>query len=65
MLRYVYIKLIFKRFIHKELEEFFVKLGPSGAGKSTLLKVIAGLVDAGKIIVDGKDITNLPPEKGT
>jgi len=45
--------------------EFFVVLGPSGAGKTTLLKVIAGIErpDSGKIIVDGKDITNLPPEK--
>ncbi|BDC17232.1 ABC transporter ATP-binding protein [Acidianus sp. HS-5] len=45
--------------------EFFVILGPSGAGKSTLLKVIAGIEkpDKGKIIVDGKDVTNLPPEK--
>ena len=45
--------------------EFFVVLGPSGAGKSTLLKVIAGIErpDSGRIIVDGKDITDLPPEK--
>ncbi|NON62730.1 ABC transporter ATP-binding protein [Acidianus sp. RZ1] len=48
-----------------ETGEFFVILGPSGAGKSTLLKVFAGIekLDKGKIIVDGKDITNLPPEK--
>ena len=50
MLRYVYIKLIFKRFIHKEPGEFFVTLGPSGAGKSTLLRVkrvakILGITD--------------------
>ncbi len=45
--------------------EFFVILGPSGAGKSTLLKILAGIEkpDKGKIILDGKDITNLPPEK--
>jgi len=40
-------------------------LGPSGTGKSTILKIISGLIDAdeGKIIVDNKDITNVPPEK--
>jgi trehalose transport system ATP-binding protein len=45
--------------------EFFVVLGPSGEGKSTLLKVIAGIErpDRGKIVVDGRDITGLPPEK--
>lgn len=45
--------------------EFFVILGPSGEGKSTLLRVISGIekLDKGKSIVDGKDITNLPPEK--
>jgi trehalose transport system ATP-binding protein len=45
--------------------EFFVILGPSGEGKSTLLRMIAGIepVDAGTIRIDGKDITNLPPNK--
>ncbi len=39
-----------------------VILGPSGAGKSTLLRTVAGLdyPDSGKIILDGKDITNKP-----
>ncbi len=48
-----------------ETGEFFVILGPSGAGKSTMLKVIAGIeeLDSGSIVVDGKDITRLPPEK--
>ncbi|HBJ28443.1 ATP-binding cassette domain-containing protein, partial [Cobetia sp.] len=45
--------------------EFITLLGPSGCGKSTLLRAIAGLndVDAGQIIVDGHDITSLPPQR--
>ena len=45
--------------------EFVSLLGPSGCGKTTLLRIIAGLTDqsAGRVILDGKDITSLPPEK--
>ena len=45
--------------------EFLTLLGPSGSGKTTLLMMIAGFVDptAGQIILDGSDISNLPPEK--
>ncbi|ADX82516.1 ABC transporter ATP-binding protein [Saccharolobus islandicus] len=48
-----------------ETGEFFVILGPSGEGKSTLLKILAGIekLDKGKIIADGVDITDKPPEK--
>lgn len=44
---------------------FVTLLGPSGCGKTTLLKVIGGFhnADKGKIFIDGKDITHLPPEK--
>ena len=44
--------------------EFFVLLGPSGSGKSTVLRMIAGLTqaDAGRILVAGRDITDLPPQ---
>ena len=45
--------------------EFVVFVGPSGCGKSTLLRLIAGLEDisGGKIEIDGKDATDLPPGK--
>ena len=40
-------------------------LGPSGCGKTTTLRMIGGLVasSAGKVIVDGQDVTRLPPHK--
>lgn len=40
-------------------------LGPSGCGKTTVLRLIAGLtpLDRGRIIIDGKDITAIPPNK--
>lgn len=45
--------------------EYFVILGPTGAGKTLLLELIAGfhVPDSGKILIDGKDVTYLPPEK--
>src|SRR6185369_3420395 len=45
--------------------EFFALLGPSGCGKTTTLRLIAGFetADAGRIIVGGKDITDLPVHK--
>ena len=47
--------------------EFVVFVGPSGCGKSTLLRLIAGLEDVsgGKIVIDGKDVTErAPAERG-
>ena len=43
--------------------EFFALLGPSGSGKSTLLRLIAGFNQhqRGELLVDGKDITGVPP----
>jgi multiple sugar transport system ATP-binding protein len=45
--------------------EFVVFVGPSGCGKSTLLRLIAGLEDVsgGRIEIDGRNATELPPAK--
>ncbi len=43
--------------------EFVAMLGPSGCGKTTTLRMIGGLeeVTAGRIIISGQDVTDLPP----
>ena len=43
--------------------EFFSMLGPSGSGKTTTLRMIAGfeLPTAGRILLHGQDVTNVPP----
>lgn len=45
--------------------EFFSLLGPSGCGKTTLLRMIAGFEqpEEGRILLDGEDITHLPPNE--
>lgn len=52
-----------------ELEkgEIGVILGPSGSGKSTLMNILGGIdrCDAGKVVVDGIDITSLKDDKLT
>ena len=42
--------------------EFFTLLGPSGCGKTTLLRLIAGIhpVTAGRVMLNGRDITDAP-----
>jgi inositol-phosphate transport system ATP-binding protein len=44
--------------------EFIVLLGPSGSGKTTLMYLIAGIYrpTSGRILFDGKDVTNLSPK---
>jgi putative spermidine/putrescine transport system ATP-binding protein len=45
--------------------ELVTLLGPSGCGKTTILRTVGGFLtaDAGQVILGGKDITDLPPEK--
>jgi sn-glycerol 3-phosphate transport system ATP-binding protein len=53
--------------LHIGAGTFCVMLGPSGCGKSTTLRIIAGLesASAGKVSIDGRDVTQLPPaERG-
>ena len=45
--------------------EFVTLLGPSGCGKTTTLRIIGGFVtpDEGRVIFEGRDITDLPPDR--
>lgn len=51
--------------LHLEEGDFVTVIGGNGAGKSTILNLIAGVFqpDLGRIILDGKDITNIPEYK--
>ncbi|EXG79092.1 ABC transporter ATP-binding protein [Cryptosporangium arvum] len=59
----------FPALVDVELEvaehEVVAVLGPSGSGKSTLLRVIAGLQEpsAGRVVLDGVDVTRVPPHR--
>lgn len=45
--------------------EFITLLGPSGCGKTTTLRIVGGFEnpDEGRVIFEGRDITNVPPNK--
>jgi multiple sugar transport system ATP-binding protein len=45
--------------------ELLVLVGPSGSGKSTVLRLVAGLElpTAGRILIDGRDVTAVPPQR--
>ncbi len=46
-------------------KDYLTVIGPTGSGKSILLETIAGFYkpDRGKILIDGEDVTNYPPER--
>jgi len=48
-----------------ETGEFVSLLGPSGCGKTTALRLVAGFdrPDSGQVVVDGKDLTKVPPNR--
>jgi putative spermidine/putrescine transport system ATP-binding protein len=45
--------------------ELVCLLGPSGSGKSTVLRMVGGFEGptAGRVLIDGQDVTHLPPER--
>lgn len=45
--------------------DFLAILGPSGSGKTTVMRLIGGFEtpDQGRILIDGEDVTDLPPER--
>ena len=51
--------------LHLKEGDFLTVIGGNGAGKSTLLNAVAGTfpVDAGRILIGGRDVTNLPEYK--
>ena len=48
-----------------EQGEFVTLLGASGSGKTTCLRMVAGFVvpSAGRVLIGGRDVTQLPPHK--
>lgn len=70
MINYIELDSI-NKYVLKDFHITFAKhsfttiLGPSGSGKSTILNALAGITnpDSGRIILNNRDITNLPPNK--
>ncbi len=44
---------------------YFALLGPSGGGKTTLLRLVGGFArpTAGRVLLHGRDVSELPPDK--
>src|SRR5881275_3520486 len=61
--RFGAVTVVDRVFLSIERGEFFALLGPSGCGKTTLLRLIAGFEtpNEGRIVIDGTDITAVPP----
>lgn len=55
-------RVLDSRSLHVERGEVVALLGPSGSGKSTMLRLIAGIIrpSAGRIVIDGVDVSELP-----
>ncbi len=51
--------------LHVKRKDFFAIMGPTGSGKSLMLEAIMGLIqiDSGKIFINGKDVTDVSPDK--
>jgi len=45
--------------------ELFTLLGPSGCGKTTAIRIVGGFIlpTSGDVLIDGKNMTHIPPEK--
>jgi branched-chain amino acid transport system ATP-binding protein len=62
---YALVRALFGVALTARRRQLVAVLGPNGAGKSTLARAISGLVPstAGRIVLDGSDITRWPPHK--
>ena len=62
---YALVRALFGVSLTVRRRELVAILGPNGAGKSTLARAVSGLVPstAGRIVLDGNDITRWPPHK--
>lgn len=63
--RYMNVTAIRDVNLHARPGQFVTLLGPSGSGKTTTLMAIAGFIqpDSGRILLDGQDLTGLPPNR--